>query len=145
MLLNGAFLASIEPFVSIFIALSRFRTVRYGGKMQICERARYTYIPIYRRRLRTIMENLDNAEQNWRSPLPCYSLFRRLVILNSYATPVCSLYVYIYMYISIHTYTRTRHVHAYVHTYTYTRMHPRVSRFAYASIGYADASELRNL
>lgn len=58
--------------------------------------------------LRTVMENLDNAERESRSPvasLSCYYLFRRLVISSSYVTAV---YVF--------------HAHTYA---LYTRMRPR--------------------
>ena len=56
------------------------------------------------------------------------------------------VYIYIYIYISVMCIVYTAHAYARAVCTHISRMHPaRVSRFAYASIGYADASELRNL
>lgn len=77
------------------------------------------------------MENADNARADRARhfhviPFSVGSLFR----VRTYISVVCTLPRVLHMH------TRALHV---------SRMHPRVSRFAYASIGYADASELRNL
>lgn len=79
--------------------------------------------------LRTVMENLDNAERESRSPAARF----RVITFS-----VGSLFRVRTCIPRAHVYTRT--------TYTiYTYAPPRVSRFAYASTGYAGASEPRNL
>ena len=85
------------------------------------------------------MENADNARADRARhfhviPFSVGSLFR------------VRIYIYIYIYISVMCIVYTAHAYARAVCTHISRMHPaRVSRFAYASIGYADASELRNL